>query len=221
MCTRLDDFAWACVCMRSTCVNVCVRVRRGLDVTPAVGMNRVSGRALQQAAAACSHCKLDSVSAPKPPGLHETLTQYIMSPTTTSYHYSYYLQVLQFPLSQGHDPNRSEGNVKLTWGKHQKWTSISILALSERRKKFPDSCWQTKILGICLVWPVYALLLCGSLPCVWLSRSENIPCGITEEEGKRQIVRYKNIRLYFSFKCLHNAFDLNLKFRKSIITNTL
>lgn len=42
-----------CECMRA-------RVRRGPDVTPAVGMNRVSGRALQQAAAACSHYKPDS-----------------------------------------------------------------------------------------------------------------------------------------------------------------
>lgn len=44
------------VCVEHMCECVCARVRRGLDVTPAVGMNRVSGRALQQAAAACSHC---------------------------------------------------------------------------------------------------------------------------------------------------------------------
>lgn len=49
---------------------MCVReAEAGLDVTPAVGMNRVSGRALQQAAAACSHCKHDSLIVPKPPGL--------------------------------------------------------------------------------------------------------------------------------------------------------
>lgn len=78
-----------------------MRVRAGeagLGVTPAAGMNRVSGRALQQAAAACSHCKHDSLIAPKPHGLQlEALTQPIVPPTTISYYYSYYLQVLQFP----------------------------------------------------------------------------------------------------------------------------
>lgn len=37
-------------------------------MTPAVGLNRVSGRALQQAAAACSHCERDpGVAAPRGP----------------------------------------------------------------------------------------------------------------------------------------------------------
>lgn len=61
-------------------------------------MNRVSGRALQQAAAACSHCK--------PGSPHSTASR-----TTTHsapYHLPLSLQlltpkVLQFPLRQGHD----------------------------------------------------------------------------------------------------------------------
>lgn len=119
----------------------------------------------------------------------QSLQDYKWGPDTTHsapYHHLLSLQLLSsriaIPLSKGHDPNRSEGNVKLTWEKHQKWTSISILAPSGCRKSFPDSCWQTEIPGIWLVWPVCALLLCGSLPCVWLSGSENIPCGITEED---------------------------------------
>ena len=120
MCAGLGDSAHGRVCVRASgehmCECACARVRRGLGVTPAVGMNRVSGRALQPAAAACSHCRAPVSRRSKAcTTTTEALTpRHTVPPSTSSYHYSYYLQVLQFRLSRGHDPKRSEGNVKLT-----------------------------------------------------------------------------------------------------------
>lgn len=155
------------------CVCVCARPRRGLGVTPAAGMNGVSGRALQQAAAACSHYKPDSLSASKD---YNWRTQHIVPSTIISSHYSYYLQALRpLSLSWGHGRNRREGNLKLTKGKHQKQTSISPPAALPMQEEVCRQLLTDRIPGIWLVWPVCALLLCGSLPCMWLSGSENIP----------------------------------------------
>lgn len=64
---------------------VCARARRDWGVTPAVGLNRVSGRALQQAAAACSHCERDpGVAATGGPDVCPPVP-----PTTIHYHCSH------------------------------------------------------------------------------------------------------------------------------------
>lgn len=68
-------------------MNMRVRGRGGTGgggVTPAVGLNRVSGRALQQAAAACSHCERDpGVAAPGGPDV---------CPPSAPYHHPLSLQ---------------------------------------------------------------------------------------------------------------------------------
>lgn len=58
MCMYVVPEGYMCECMS-------MGLRRGLNVAPAVGINRVSGRARQQAAAACSHYKPDSLGSSK------------------------------------------------------------------------------------------------------------------------------------------------------------
>lgn len=141
---------WACVCVMCTilaafphghmcapeghmCECVHARARRGLDVTPAAAMNRVSGRVLQQAAAACCHYKPNSLSESKPPGLPvkswpNTRCPLPSSAIITAITFKHCSP--PFP-SQGQDLWGWEGNLKLNLdfmkGKDQKQPSVGTL----------------------------------------------------------------------------------------------
>ena len=111
MCTRLDAFPHGRIRERRMCECVRARVRRGLDVTPAVGVNRVSGRALQPAAAARCHYKPNSPQRIKASRTTTESLNFTDKTHSALYHHPLSLQLLSpsiaiAPLAQGHDLNR-------------------------------------------------------------------------------------------------------------------
>lgn len=153
-----------CVC--GAHVWMCVHVgEAGLDVTPAVGMNRVSGRALQQAAAACSHCKHNSLICSK---ASRNTTGDRAAPYSAPYHHLLSLQLLisstVAPLSKGLSHMCLKGSIKWADKNIKKELQFPFLLSLNAGRGFQTAAdWES--LGIWLVGPVYALLLCGRLPC--------------------------------------------------------